>query len=491
MDSAGRWVRRPVVALVLGVVALVAVVRLPSFVHQLYDPDEAAIAAQAIAIRDGGTLYVDAVDRKPPLPPFIYATSFRLSGGTDLRPVHVLAALALVGAALVLALDARRRHGAAAGWWAAALAVAGAVAFFPVDGQAANYAHFALLPGAAAVVLARRGRTVTALAAGVALGLAVLCRQTWVIGIVPGALAVALARRQSPRRWLDVVAFVAGVAAVIASVGLVVPFGDFWRWTFTSNGGFVTAGVGVGPTAARFAATVATFVAFHLALVALVVVGGRRRLADRAAWRADLDLWLWLATGLVTVVAGFRFYGHYWLQVLPPAVLLAAPVVAGLHRHRQGWALGALALPTAVAVAFAWTPGTFRTLPDPQPLARYVRAHTAPGQPVWIWGSFPEVLWAADRPPGGALVHSDFVTGLSGGRTAGPATRADATPGALAHLLRQLQAHPPALVIDTSTADLRHYGAYPLSAFPALDSYVRSRYREVARIGGVRVLAPR
>ncbi|MCU1452780.1 MAG: hypothetical protein JWN46_926, partial [Acidimicrobiales bacterium] len=154
-------------------------------------------------------------------------------------------------------------------------------------------------------------------------------------------------------------------------------------------------------------------------------------------------------------------------------------------------AAAAVAVPAAVAVGFAWTPGTFRTLPDPQPLARYVRAHTRPGQPVWIWGSFPEVLWAADRPPGGALVHSDFVTGLSGARKAGPATLADATPGAEAALLRALRAHPPALVLDTSSADLRHYGAYPMRLFPALDRYVRSGYREVTRIDGVRVLAPR
>ncbi|MCU1352558.1 MAG: hypothetical protein JWM05_1767, partial [Acidimicrobiales bacterium] len=118
MDAAGRGPRRPVAVLVLAVVALVAFVRLPSLVHQLYDPDEAAIAAQAIAIRDGGTLYVDAVDRKPPLPPYLYAASFWLTGNTDLRPLHALAALGLAGAAVVLALEARRRHGEAAGWWA-------------------------------------------------------------------------------------------------------------------------------------------------------------------------------------------------------------------------------------------------------------------------------------------------------------------------------------------------------------------------------------
>jgi len=32
--------------------------------------------------------------------------------------------------------------------------------------------------------------------------------------------------------------------------------------------------------------------------------------------------------GLIAIAAGFRFYGHYWMQVLTPLVLLAAPVIA-------------------------------------------------------------------------------------------------------------------------------------------------------------------
>jgi 4-amino-4-deoxy-L-arabinose transferase-like glycosyltransferase len=181
--------------LVVVVLALVGLLRLPSFTRQLYDPDEAAIAAQAISVRDGGTLYVDAIDRKPPLVPFLYAGSFRLTSSTDLRPLHGLAAVALAGAALIVAAEARRRHGPRAGWWAAGLCGAGAVAFFPVDAQSANFAHFAILPGAAAIVACRRGRWWTAALGGVMLGLAVLCRQSWVVGIVPAMVGAAFSGR--------------------------------------------------------------------------------------------------------------------------------------------------------------------------------------------------------------------------------------------------------------------------------------------------------
>ena len=80
--------------------------------------------------------------------------------------------------------------------------------------------------------------------------------------------------------------------------------------------------------------------------------------------------------------------------------------------------------------------------PDPSALASYVRSHTTDEQRVFVWGSYPEVLLAADRLPAGALVHSDFVTGRSGGREDPAVTLELATPGALQLMLADLRAHP-------------------------------------------------
>jgi hypothetical protein len=79
------------------------------------------------------------------------------------------------------------------------------------------------------------------------------------------------------------------------------------------------------------------------------------------------------------------------------------------------------------------------------------------------------LLLAADRPVAGTLVHSDFVTGRSGGRKSGT----DAvTPGAEQRMMRDLEARPPALIIDTSgVADLG-YGAFPLASNQNLERFV-------------------
>ncbi|HEY3831711.1 MAG TPA: hypothetical protein VGO03_05420 [Acidimicrobiia bacterium] len=484
----GKRIAGSLGALAVAALLLTTVLRLPGFTHQLFDPDEAAIATEAIAVNHGGTLYTDATDRKPPLVPILYAASFKATDTTDLRWPHALASLAIAATGLVLALDMRRRHGNAEAWWALVLTIAGVVAFFPVDGQSANYSHFALLPGAIAVVLARRGRSSTAFMAGLALGVAVLCRQTWIIGAVGGTVGAVVAGRKRDAFW-----FLLGTAAAIASVALYVPFGGFWHWTFTGNGGFLREGEALSRAVVDYLASLGTFVGLHVTLVAAVVVAVIAFVhASRRARIEQLDLWLWLGGALIAEAAGLRFFGHYWIQALPPLVLLTAPLLAAATRRIQTWAAVGVAIPTVLAVAAAFTPSTFRTLPNATPLANYVRTTTQPDDPILVWGSFPEVYWESDRPPAGALVLSDFVTGRSGGRPTGKATLSYATPGAYDLMLRRLRECPPALVLDTSTANIRGYARYPIAHFTKLADFLRSNgYVATGKIEGVTILRPK
>ncbi len=67
----------------------------------------------ARASNDGGQLYEDAIDRKPPLVPYIYAATFAFFDTTALWSVRVVAMLAVALTALLLAIEARRRYGTA------------------------------------------------------------------------------------------------------------------------------------------------------------------------------------------------------------------------------------------------------------------------------------------------------------------------------------------------------------------------------------------
>ena len=180
-----------------------------------------------------GPSIAHVADRKPPLAPFLYAASFWLTGDRDLRPLHVFAALEIAAAALVVAWEVRRRTGPRAGWWAAGLLIAGAVALNATDAQAANFSHLALLPACGAIVAARLGTRRSAALAGVLLGVAVLTRQTWIIGVGPAAFA---AWWHGSRRWQRPLVVVVSMLGTIALVALIVPFGGFFHWTFSGNG---------------------------------------------------------------------------------------------------------------------------------------------------------------------------------------------------------------------------------------------------------------
>ncbi|GJM39709.1 MAG: hypothetical protein DHS20C19_30760 [Acidimicrobiales bacterium] len=452
----------------------IAVLRLPSFVNELFDPDEAAISAQAIGLWRGGELYVDGIDRKPPVAAFVYEWSHRLVGSTDLRPLHSLAAVLLLVAAVVIAREARRHGGREAMWWGGALMIGGALAMVPVDAQAANYSHLAMPFGAVAIVAARRGTDRAAFLTGLALAVATLTRQTWAIGVIPAT--VAIWRFGSWRRHLPI-AFVGGLIP-IGLVALAVPWDDFTYWAFESNGSFVLAGAEPGRVIGRALVSVGIFAAFHLAAVFV---------ARRAPLRANVDLWLWIATGLVAVAAGYRFYGHYWLQVVPPLALLAAIEMRTLAPRRQRQ-LGALVGATAlVALVLAWTPATVRELPDPAPLAEFVVANSGEDETVLVWGNFPEVYWASERRPAGGFVSMDFVTGRSGARDNGPHTIDDAPDRGYPHLLAALDSDLPAVIVDTQPSAFREYGDYPIALFPELAAIVAAEYDDPAEVDGFTV----
>jgi hypothetical protein len=468
-EPSGRSWWLGVVVVALG--ALLA--HLPGYVHQLFDSDEAAIATAGMVVERGGTLYRDALDRKPPIPALVYAGSFLTTASRDLRPLHVVAGVCLAAAAILLAYGARKAAGATAGWWAAGLLVAGATALQPTDAQAANFAHFALLPGCAAIVAARSGTRRSALLAGVLVGLATLTRQTWIIGLVPAAYAAWSSGGRRPER---IVLVGGGAAATIGAVAVVAPFGAFWHWTFAGQGSVLALGESQN-VGERGGLALVLFVFANVASLWLLLRRGRQR--------EDLDLWLWLASGLIAFAAGWRFFGHYWLQVLPPLCFLAGLGAAACPTRTRRMLVAVIAAPAIAAWILALSPA--RLDPTVRAMARYTTTHTRAGDRVTVWGNAPEVYWLSGRAPGGSMVNTDFVTGKTAGRANGPQRLRDATPGARKTFLHSLETHPPVLFFDTSTEGLRGYRKFPVSLVPPVAQFLRRRYTPVARVHGVEV----
>jgi len=474
--------RRDTVLLVFALLALAAVLRIPTFSNQVFNSDEAYLATQAEVLQGGGRLYVDTTDRKPPIVPYLYTAVFAVTGTHDLGPVRVVALLAQVATALLLAAEARRRfRWRHAAWLAGVLYLLAATAFRPPDSQAANFEVFMLPVMTAAFVLAVRERTAWS---GVALAVATLTKQTAAVALLPLAF-LAWQRRRARGLLTLALSFALPIVAVALAFG----FDRFMFWVFTGNGGYLDASGIWSYVAALGARQTGWFLFGEAALVLLLVPAVRR-------WRDDVDLWLWLASGFVAVFTGLRFFPHYYLQLLPPLVLLGVGGLTMVPVRARNWvAVGAVVVACATCGYFvrsAFTDGNTRDSQVAIDVGRYLGAHVAPSQHVLVWGQAPEAYWTSDRTPATRFATTGFVTGTSGGRPPWRVGVQYAVPGAWDDFMHDLAAHPPALIANMSSANQRQGSHYPPSKYPRFADYLRrGGWHVVDTVDGVQILAPR
>jgi hypothetical protein len=466
--------------LFLAFVAVAFALAIPALNNRVYNSDEAYLATQAKMLNDGAHLYEDTVDRKPPVVPYLYAGVFRLTGTDDIRPVRVLMILTNALTALLLAIEAERRfRHRRAGVIAGLLFLGSVVAFQTKDAQVANFEVFMVPTMVAAVLFAWRDRP---FASGVSLAVSTLTKQTAAITLIP--LVWIVWRQRRTRRGSGVALLAAGMAAPLALAALAFGVQPFVHWVFTSNETYLGVSGVVGFVMGVAFRETAGFVIAHVAVLVLAAWAWRRR-------RDDADLWLWLASGVIAVASGFRFFGHYFIQLLPPLCLLATRPLVGASKRL----LAAVAIVMAVSAAW-FIPSAFnaprgkteRTAAD---LAEYARANTAPGNRILVWGHLPEVYWQSDRPPATRFATTGFLTGLSGGRPAERVGMQYATPEAWDDFEEDLRDHPPVLVFDLAPADVRHASTALPAKFPRFGDFLARGYQQVATVDGVAVYAPR
>jgi len=470
VEGGGRGTRER--WLLIGVAVVMSLgLHLPGMMVHLFNSDEASLATMAMSIDRGGRLYHDTADRKPPVVPHVYAAVFNVTGSLDLRPVRAVGALVLAATAVLLAVEAERRYrNRRAAWACLVLFLLGSVAFFPADTQAAGFELFMLLPMTGAVVAAGRGRAVLA---GVCLAVACLCKQTAIVTAVPMAWLL-----YQNGGWRSVLRSGVAGAAVIGVTAVYFGPSEFLLWTVTGNGGYASLRGSISATIGRGMAMSWAFVGLNLGLVALAAVAARRRIGT-------VDLWLWLAGGALAVVVGLRFFGHYYLQMLPPLALLGAGVVPDLTPKLRRLAVGFTAAAAAVMFAVAFLPADERGLLRYGAVAAEVKRMTAPGETVFVWGEFPEIYWASGRDSATRFIHTGFITGQSGGRDDGVARPSDGLPGAWGLLDEDFRAHPAALIVDTSEANIRGSKYFPLER-TSLWVRIRNDYVLVTTVDGVR-----
>lgn len=475
--------------------ALTLVTRLPGLIlARMFNVDESYLAAMGLTIGRGGHLYRDAVDRKPPVLPWMYSLSQSLTGSEDLRPLRVLASVTIAATGIVVTmLVLRLAHDRTAAFAAGALLVLGTVAFLPADGQAANFELFALLPASAAVLLAVVARAHPAstrglllfVAAGASVGVAGMIKQPFFAMLAPVGWE---AWRTRPRRT-SFAAAAAGVGASVVATGAPFGLGAVWRWAWVDTGDYLGGKIDAVRVVGMLVLVLGVFAVMHLPTFT-AIWSNRSRVRH-----VDGVIWFWFAGAFIAVIPGFRFIAHYFELVVPPlavltGVLLAPSIVhehratdeaaetiggpgAGSHRPTGDATVRAAGRPRvgrllagsaviALACTLMATMG-FANADQVRPeLVTEIQSHSRPNDRILVWGALPETYWRSGRLPGARFLSVGYVTGKWADRPNPPHNTESIEPFRSRWRIfnRDLRAHPPVVVVDTSTSGLDGWSRY-------------------------------
>src|SRR3954452_7882351 len=340
-------------------VAVAIVLFLPALIRRKdLNSDEATMAVVARMMRHGATLYSGAVDRKAPGVFVLFRVLETVFGSWSITAARWVLLATIITSAWLLAVEAVRRWPQVSALSVALITIAAFAVLPAEDSRAVTFEALATLPAVGAFVLGARRRTVLA---AIALGVAALFKQTLLLGALPLAVQCLVIPASLPRR-LRRLAVAGAVTAVTVLIGLL-PFGlrlalDWYGGSDDNYLGGTTIGeiLGIG------GAQVGEVLAMTLWLMMLIGVAwwGRFR-------RVPLDLALWTLAGVVAAALGFRFLFHYFNQLLPALVLLAAPSLTGRAMFRGIWQKVAMVF-LAGALVFSMItvlfPQGFHQLPD-------------------------------------------------------------------------------------------------------------------------------
>ncbi|MET9507844.1 glycosyltransferase family 39 protein [Streptomyces flavidovirens] len=450
----------------LPALALLALLtRLPSLRRPLWNPDEGYLAVQARMLADGGVLYDTVVDRKPPLLPWLYETAFAVFGDESLLPLQLCAVAAQLLTAALLASVARRRWGDAAGRTAGALYLLISIGLNPEDAQAATFEVFILPFTVAAFWCADRGRWC---GAGVAVAAAFLTKQTG--GAVLAPVLWLLWQNAPARSALFRTAF--GFCLPVLYAALLTGPHRFLFWTVTGSGAYATF---TGSELHVLFRGLANTLILAFACAGLIPPVLR---VLRVARTGAADLWLWFLTAAGAVILGFHFFGHYYLQLMPPIALLATAALQVLPARRATRAV--IVSAGTCAVFLAW--GLLAPRPElahVQKVAKAVKVRTEPQDRVLVWGIHPEAYWLADRTPASRYLTAGLLTNYSGGRNGPQVGEKYAMAGAWPVFRTEMAARPPALIVDDSRGK-----PFAPERVPTLRRLLADGYEELTTVDG-------
>lgn len=480
--------------LLLVALILIGLLRFPFSGIPVFNVDEAVSAVVAQEITEGGLPYRDAIDHRGPLTYYAYAGVFQVFGDWNMTAVHHIYVFLLCLMAVVLFwLDSSK------GAIAAVLFAIYSWAQAPMDMWAAHTEWLLILFSLSAMglLLCLNAGRLTFVLAGICLGIAALSKQVavWDLAAVLGWIVWVEYKQAIP--WTSWIIKGVGVVVgfLIPLLGMAIYFHsqgaweDFLFYVWEYNVQYYLPEVSLLERIGSSMALLVSFFGSALLLAILIFAAlydAWFRIKDLS--KQEKLLLCWLGGAMLGGLTSGRNFGHYAIQWLPAASLVAAWGLSYLwqqleeskfHKGRHlmgGMLILGLLLPLGHTLVKqkVYLESAFHQ--DPQ-VAVYIRDQSEPTDRLFVWGFAPEFYLYTQRRPATRYVYCNVLTGLIPWENLGrPSTEYAVVPGTREQLMQDLQKHPPAFVLDTSPADYNSYGKYPLNQYPDLFRWLQANY---------------
>lgn len=517
--------------------------------YDFVNGDEGVRALTATRLLDGARLYVDVVTDKPPGATLFYATVFALFG-RSMKAVHLAAAVWNFATAIIIYRTAALALSKRAGLWAALLFVYFSTNYFTQDMMAANTEMLMALPYTAAFYFFMRaaradieGEAPThrhvwswLIAAGLMSGVATMFKQIGVLNLLFFGLyelvQIIRARRfsTSPGVWIkaSLVRLVARLSLIAFGFALVIAGFIVWLAVTGALAAFWRDGIEINMFYVdseqpsfwlRFLVSRGLgYVLFNASLWALALWTVARALKDvrqkakpiagasdaARAIQFNLATALWGAVSFISVLVSGRFFGHYFITVLPALALLAASSAARLRedlrdpRRRNAQMVMAvlavlfivglvrshhrtviLAYETITGARTRWSEswGMTERQHEAEAITEALRDKLTFGEPLYIWGYAHDIYWRTGCRPASRYLTPYYIDGRF------PDAESDSAPpnapfwqAARANLIADLRRTRPRLILDI-------YGEMDDLPYPEIVKFLKANYRDDGAIG--------
>lgn len=500
---------------------LLLFLRVSGLYQPVLDFDESVFAEFANKLLTGSLPYSGVFDNKPPGTYYLFAAVFSVAGLSNLYAVHAVTILIVFFTLAGLYSLVRDIHGSSA----AALTVLWYI--FMTHTYEPKYISTSgeiliNLPLVLSVLCYFKGRRESGYnmawfaISGILLGGAVLinykagfCAFLFIIDTV---IMRWLVMERSARVFLREAAILAmtGFSAIVPVLLVSVYFYhlgvlyDFINWGFLYNFKYIDSGAATYPawkTAARSLYFIISTLPVWLVSAAYLLKGKRTVLNTKDSFM--FFTWCWLAVSAVAALLGGRTYGHYFIQVTPPASIIAGYAASWLVERGLFSRLLKISLALSVFITLLFFvsrisfDATYRFInydnwkasPVFRSAAAYVSANTLPGDRIYVWGWGTPVYVYSNRRCSSKVLIANYVSGKSFGSSKDYRVTMDHSFLAVMResFMKEFTSSPPELFLDTEKSGLFGYDHFPVKVFPELDDFIMKHYRMETDVQGVTV----